>query len=156
MRAKRADGSTSRRGPYRVRKVHVTLIGKNEVYQPDSELASIEGTREMYHFVGANTPKCIAATTTDGLHEVDAEEPVSGKGEVVVRRVYRVKTRLASCFCSLCQICRYEEGHINRTYPALVPAMINGEVNETVIMDSGVEPVGVDEPQEIKFRPRAK
>ena len=85
----------------------------------------------MYHFVGANTPKCDAATTTDGLHEVDAEEPVSGEEavnaeepvsgeeavdaeepvsgeeEVVVQKVirkYRVKTRLASCFCSSCEI----------------------------------------------------
>ena len=52
----------------------------------------------MYHFVGANTPKCDATITTDGLHEVDAEEPVSGEEEVVVRKVirkYRVKTRLA-------------------------------------------------------------
>ena len=54
---------------------------------------------------------------------------------------------------------RYEGCHINRknrTYPALVPAMMNGQVKEMVIMDTGVEPVGVDEPQEIKFRPRAK
>ena len=75
--------------PYRMRKVHVRLIGKNEIYRPGSELAGIEGTREMYHFVGANTPKCDAATTTDGLHEVDAEEPVSGEEEVVVRKVIK-------------------------------------------------------------------
>ena len=141
----------------------VRLIGKNEIYRPGLELAGIEGTREMYHFVGANTPKCDAATTTDGLHEVDAKESVSGEQgvnaeepissgqeEVVVQKVirkYRVKTRLASCFCSSCQISRYEECHINRTYPALVPpAMMNGEVKKTIIMDTGVEPVGVDEP----------
>ena len=72
--------------PYRIRKVHVRLIGKNEIYRSGSELAGIEGTREMYHFVGANTPKCDAATTTDGLHEFDAEEPVPGEEEVVVRK----------------------------------------------------------------------
>ena len=33
---------------------------------------------------------------------------------------------------------------INRTYPALVPALMDGEVKETVIMDTGVLPVGVD------------
>ena len=64
--------------PYRIRKVHARLIGKNEIHRPDSELAGIEGTREMYHFMGANTPKCDAATTTEGLHKVDADEPVSG------------------------------------------------------------------------------
>ena len=31
-------------------------------------------------------------------------------------------------------------------YPALVPAMRDGEVKETVIMDIEVLPVGVDEP----------
>ena len=147
--------------PYRIRKVHVRLIGKNEIYRPGSELAGIEGTREMDHFAGADTPKYDAVTTTDGLHDVDAEDLVSGEKEVVVRKVvrkYRVKTRLASCFCSSCQISinRYEECDINRTYPALVPAMMNGEVKGTVIMDTGVEPIGVDEPQEIKFRSRAK
>ena len=39
---------------------------------------------------------------------------------------------------------RYEKCHINRTYPALVPAMVDGEVKETVIMNTGVLPVGVD------------
>ena len=90
--------------------------------------------------------------------EVDAEKPASGEEEVVVRKVkrrYRVRTRLASCFCSQCQISRYEECH-NITYPALVPALMHGKVKETVIMDTGVLPVGVDEPQQIKFRPRAK
>ena len=104
--------------PYRIRKVHVRLMDKNEIYRPGSELAGIEGTREMYHFAGADTPKCDAVTTKDGLHEVDAEEPVSGEEEVVVRKVIRkcrVKTQLASCFCSSCQISRYQECHTNRT-----------------------------------------
>ena len=86
-------------------------------------------------------------------------EPASGEEEAFVRKVkqrYRVRTRLASCFCSQCQISRYEECHINRTYPALVLALMDGQVKETVIMDTGVLPVGVDEPQRAKFRPRAK
>ena len=40
------------------------------------------------------------------------------------KRRYRVRTRLASCFCSQCQISRYDECYINRTYPALVPALM--------------------------------
>ena len=63
---------------------------------------------------------------------------------------------MASCFCSQCQISRCEEWHINRTYAALVPALMDGEVKETVIMDTRVLPVGVDEPLRIKFRARAK
>ena len=84
--------------------------------------------------------------------EVVAEKPASsGEEEVVVRKVkrryYRVRTRLASCFCSQCQIfSKYEECHINRTYPALVPAMMDDEVKEPVIMNTGVLSVGVDEP----------
>ena len=88
-------------------------------------------------------------TERGGWKEVDAEKPASGKEEVVARkskRRYRVRTRLASYFCSQCQISMYEECHINRTYPILVPAMMDGEAKEMVIMDTGVLPVGVDEP----------
>ena len=38
--------------PYRMRKVHVELIGKKEIYRPNSILEGIDGTREMNHFVG--------------------------------------------------------------------------------------------------------
>ena len=174
-------------------------IDEHEIYRPGSKLAGIEGTRGTYHFMGENTPKNDAATTTDGLQlddvelvlkrerkerlshrekerlmelgevkvmterggwkEVGAEKPASGEEEVVVRKVkrkYRVRTRLAACFCLQCQISRYEECHINRTYPALVPALMDGQVKKTVIMDTETLPVGVDEPWQIKLRPRAK
>ena len=88
-------------------------------------------------------------TERGGWKEVDAEKLASGEEEVVVRKVKRrcrVRTRLASCFCSQCQISKYEGCHINRTYPALVPAMMDGQVKEMVIMDTGVLHVGVDEP----------
>ena len=52
-----------------------------------------------------------------------------------VERRYCVRTRLASCFCSLRDW--YEKCHINRTYPALVPALMDGQVKETVIMTPG-------------------
>ena len=55
--------------PYRIRKVHVKLIGKNEIYRPGSELAGIDGTRDMYHLAGRNVPKHDAATTTEWLKE---------------------------------------------------------------------------------------
>ena len=189
----------ARWSPYRIRKVHVELIGKNEIYRPCSKLAGIEGTRDMYNFLGVNAPKCDAATTTDGFQyaELDAEvllkqeggerlgctekarlaelgevtvlkdtgrwrgvgseESISGAQEVTVRKVtrkYRVKTRRASCFCCSCQISKYDECHVHRTYPALVPALMDGEVKETAIMDTGVAPVGVDQAEEITFPPR--
>ena len=98
-------------------------------------------------------------TERGGWKDVDADKSASGKEEVVVRKVkrrYRVGTRLASRFCSQCQISRCEECYINRTYPALVPALMDGGLKETVIMDTGVLPVGVEEPLPNKFRPRAK
>ena len=82
--------------------------------------------------------------------DVWSEEQVSGEEEVTVRKVtrkYRVKSRRASCFCSSCQFSKYEECQVHRTYPALVPALIDGE-------DTGVAPAGVDQPQEITFPPR--
>ena len=93
---------------------------------------------------------------TGRWRDVGSEEPVSGEEEVTVRKVtrkYRVKTRMASCFCSSCQISKYEECHVYRTYSALVPALMDGEVKETVITDTRVAPAGVDQPQEITFPP---
>ena len=94
-----------------------------------------------------------------GWADVEPEEPISGEEEVTVRknkRRYPVRTRLASCFCSSYQISNYEECHVTRTYPALVPAFQDGEVKETVIMDTGVAPAGVDELPAIKFGARKK
>ena len=78
----------ARWSPYRIRKVHVELIGKNEIYRPCSKLAGIEGTRDMYNFLGVNAPKCDAATTTDGFQdaELDAEVLLKQEGGVRKRR----------------------------------------------------------------------
>ena len=92
-----------------------------------------------------------------GWADVEPEEPISGEEEVTVKKIkrrYPVRTRLASCFCSSCQISNYEECHVTRTYPAFVPAFQDGEVKETVIMDTGVALAGVDEPPAIKFGAR--
>lgn len=56
--------------PYRIWKVHVKLIGNEEINRPGSEVAGIEETREMYHFARANIPRHEAATTTDRLEDV--------------------------------------------------------------------------------------
>ena len=186
--------------PYRMRKVHVELIGKMEIYRPNSILEGINGTREMYHFAGANTPKYDAQTTTKGLEDIEdielvlkregggrlteeeesrlaglgevkaiihtgrwtgdeAGEPVSGEKVVDVRKVkqtYRIRTGLASCFCSVWQRSQYEDSHVNRAYPGIVPAMRDGQVRETVIMDTGVAPVDGSNTEEITFKSRQK
>lgn len=189
----------ARWSPYRMRKVHVEFIGKTEIYRPNSTLDGIVGTREMYHFAGANNPKCDGSTTTDGLEDdcklvlkrerggrvrwsaaekrrleelrevkvlgglaskwkgegVPVEGPVSGEEEVIcrkVKRVFKLRTRLASCFCSSCLRSEYEKCYVNETYPRLVPAMQDGHVTETVVMDTGVAPVGTEVSQRIQFQ----
>ena len=88
-----------------------------------------------------------------------AGEPVSG-GEVVdvrkVKRTYRIRTRLASCFCSACQRSQYEDCHVIRAYPGIVPALSDGQVRETVIMDTGVATGDGSEAEEITFKSRQK
>ena len=54
-----------------MRKVQADLIGKKEIYRPNLILEGIDGTREMYHFAGANTPKYDAQTTTKGLEDIE-------------------------------------------------------------------------------------
>ena len=51
--------------------MHLELVGEHKIYRPGSKLAGIEGTRETYHFMGANTPKNDAAITADGLQDVE-------------------------------------------------------------------------------------
>ena len=53
--------------PYRVRRMHVKLIGLSEIYRPESDLKGIEGIHSMYHFEGKNIPHPVAATTTEEL-----------------------------------------------------------------------------------------
>lgn len=45
---------------------------------------------------------------------------------------------------------------MHRAYPGIVPALRDGQVQETVIMDMGVAPAGVGVPPAIKFQPRHK
>ncbi|CAN0351590.1 unnamed protein product [Pylaiella littoralis] len=174
--------------PYRMRRVHVEFIGKNEIYRPNSTLEGIEGTRDMYHFAGANIPVCDGSTSTEGLEAdsklvlrrekrkgrfsraeksrlndlgevkvldtvasrwesegAQAQDPVPEEEEVTCRklkRTYNLKTRLASCFCSACQRSEHEQCFVSKTYPRVVPPMQDGQVKETVVMDTGVAPEG--------------
>ena len=71
-----------------------------------------------------------------------------------VKRTYRLRTRLASCFFSACQRSQYEDCYVNRAYPGIVPALRDGQVRETVIIDTGVAPVDGSEAEEITFKSR--
>ena len=64
--------------PYRVE-----LIGKKEIYRPNSILEGIDGTRGMYHFAGANTPKNDAQTTTKGLEDIELVLKRKGGGHLM-------------------------------------------------------------------------
>lgn len=50
--------------PYRIRRVHVELIGPSAIYRPKPDLKGVEGTHSTYLFVGANTGKCDVPTMT--------------------------------------------------------------------------------------------
>ncbi|CAB1121098.1 unnamed protein product [Ectocarpus sp. CCAP 1310/34] len=56
----------ARWSPYRMRRVHVEFMGKKEIYRPNSILEGVEGTREMYHLAGPNTPEWDGSTSTKG------------------------------------------------------------------------------------------
>ncbi|CAB1097448.1 unnamed protein product [Ectocarpus sp. CCAP 1310/34] len=87
------------------------------------------------------------------------QDPVPGEEDVTcrkVKRTYRLRTRLASCFCSACQRCEYEQCYVSKTYPRLVPALQEGEVKETVITDTGVAPLDEDNSRGIQFGSRRK
>ena len=73
-----------------------------------------------------------------------------------VKQTYRIRTRLASCFCSAGMRSQYEDCHVNRAYPGIVPALRGGQVRETVIMDTEVAPVNGCEAEEITYKSRQK
>ncbi|CAB1097273.1 unnamed protein product [Ectocarpus sp. CCAP 1310/34] len=66
--------------PYPMRRVHVEFIGKKEIYRPNSILEGVEGTREMYHFAGANTPEWDGSTSTKG-REDDCKLVLKSEGQ---------------------------------------------------------------------------
>ena len=72
--------------PYHVRKVHVEFIAKKEIYRPNSILEGKDGTREMYHFAGANTSKYDAKTTTKGLEDIELVLKREGGGSLDGRK----------------------------------------------------------------------
>ena len=70
-KARRACGSISQRG-------RRTVCGRCTW---NSILEGIDGTREMYHFAGANTSKYDAQTTTKELEDIeDIEVVLKSKG----------------------------------------------------------------------------
>lgn len=74
FRRKGGDGEKGRWSPHSIRKEHVELIGKNEIYRSGSTLAGIiDGTRgDMYHFFsGVNVVK----DDTRQPHRTDFKTP---------------------------------------------------------------------------------
>ena len=55
--------------PYRVRRVHVKLIGRHDIYRPTPVLEGIKGTQSMYLFEGADSNTCDAQTTTASMED---------------------------------------------------------------------------------------
>ena len=60
---------------------------------------------------------------------------------------HQLYTCLSSCFGSACRVCDYDQCYTHSKYPALVPKLKLDGVEETVVMDTGVDPkAGVDPP----------
>ena len=55
--------------PYRVRRVHVKLIGRHDIYRPTPVLEGIKGTQSMYLFEGADSNTCDAQATTASMED---------------------------------------------------------------------------------------
>lgn len=69
---------------------------------------------------------------------MSGQEVVRVEKSVIAHKLY---TSLASCFCSACQRREYNHCYMNTMYPGLAPTLKAGEVEETVIMDTGVDPM---------------
>ena len=75
---------------------------------------------------------------------------------------HKLNISLASCFCSACRACDYGKCFVRAEHPALVPKSTAAVVEEVVVMDTGVDPSGVDpavggrmrKAKEIKFAKR--
>ena len=86
----------------------------------------------------------------------EEEGPESGVEPAVCERkvvlTHKLDTYLASCFCSACQLRQYDGCYTHSIYPVLVPKLEGGEVQETVVMDTGVALAGDGkEPAKIAF-----
>ena len=52
-----------------MRRVHVKLIGRHDIYRPTPVLEGIKGTQSMYLFEGADSNTCDAQTTTASIED---------------------------------------------------------------------------------------
>ena len=79
--------------------------------------------------------------------EEESEGSVSGVETVRVEKVtvdHKVNIASASRFCSACRPCDYGKCCVRANYPALVPEFKLAVGEEVLVVDTGVDPSGVD------------
>ena len=123
-----------------------SLSSGEEEGDSESEESDVDGSDEEY--TGPEKVRGLESSEEDEeVEEEESEGSVSGVETVRVEKVtvdHEVYTSSGSCFCSACRVCDYDKCLVFAMYPALVPKLQLSVVEETVIMDTGVDPVGVD------------
>ena len=128
----------------------------------------MEGSEEEY----TGWERTRGAESSEEEEEEEEEESEGSAPGVETVRVEKVTfdhklniylaSYLASCFCSACRACDYDKCFVRAEHPALVPKSTAAVVEEVVVMDTGVDPSGVDpavggrmrKAKEIKFAKR--
>ena len=91
--------------------------------------------------------KAGGAESSEEEEEEESEVSVSGVEAVRVEKVtvdHKLSIALESCFCSACRACDYDKCFVRAKHPALAPKSTSAVVEEVVIMDTGVDPSGVN------------
>ena len=105
-------------------------------------------TRDGRRRGGRNHPKMRKEEEEEEEEEKEESEgSVSGVEAVRFERVavdHKLNIALASCFCSACRACDYDKCFVRAKHPALVAKSTSAVVEEVVIMDTGVDPSGVN------------
>ena len=91
--------------------------------------------------------------------ESDGEGTEEGSEVVRVEKVvlaHELYTSSASCFCSACRRREYNECFTNSMYPGQAPALKAGEVEETVVRVTGVDPVVGVNPKQARYQEKTE
>ena len=135
---------------------------EQEESEPEADEA-VDGADGSYtareHVGGAESPEQEEEEEEMGGEVVSGVETVTVEKRTVDHEVY---SSPASWFRSACRVRDYDKCFVFAAYPALVPKLRLSVVQEKVVMDTGVDPVGEDgkvdgrkKKKEIKFRKKS-
>ena len=120
--------------------------GEEEGESESDVESDVDGSEEEY----TEREKAGGAESSEEEEEEEEEESersVSGVETVRVEKVtvdHKVNIASASRFCSACRPCDYGKCCVRANYPALVPEFKLAVGEEVLVVDTGVDPSGVD------------